>query len=138
LVQRQPVDELRRLSADTALQQSRPEMVAQQFARADLRDPAQQALVKGWLLDPARTATELHSFAGVYPNNNRFVSNNLLTVETGQSGAELAIHDQEALAVISAWAADPAFAKIKDPLHTMISRLEGFVVTRNGPASPPE
>ncbi len=81
LVQRKPLDELTRLAADRALQQSRPEMVAQQFARADLRDPAQQALVKTRLLDPARTATELRSFAGVFPNNNRFVSNNLLTSE---------------------------------------------------------
>ena len=74
LVQGQPVDVLTRLAADTALQQGRPEMVAQQFARADLRDPAQQALVKNWLLDPARSAAELRSFAGVYPNNNQFVS----------------------------------------------------------------
>ncbi|HEY1122533.1 MAG TPA: hypothetical protein VGE67_13065, partial [Haloferula sp.] len=68
LVQRQPVDELSRLASDTALQQSRPEMVAQQFARADVRDPAQQSLVKAWLLDPSRKHTELRAFAGVYPN----------------------------------------------------------------------
>ena len=82
LVQRQPTDLLGRLAADRALQESRPEMVAQQFARADVRDSEQREILKAWLLDPARTSVELRSFAGVYPNNNRFVSNNLLTVES--------------------------------------------------------
>ena len=52
LVQRRPLDMLTRLKADRALQESRPEMTAQQFARADLRDISQQAIVKSWLLDP--------------------------------------------------------------------------------------
>lgn len=140
LVQSQPVDVLARLSADTILQQSRPEMVAQQFARADLRDPAQQAIVKRWLLDPARTAAELRSFSGVYPNNNQFVSNNLLTAQAGTSGGDLATHDREALKVIVAWAADPAFTPIKDHLGAMVSRLDGFVGARESPlsSSPPE
>jgi hypothetical protein len=126
LVQRQPAAELPLLAADRALQQSRPEMVAQQFARADLRDPAQQALVKSWLLDPARTPTELRSFAGVYPNNNRFISNNLLTTESQQPGTDLAAHDRQALEIVSGWVADPAFQSVKDHLHTMASRLNEF------------
>ncbi|QJE97251.1 hypothetical protein [Luteolibacter luteus] len=127
LVQRQPGSELPRLLADRELQRSRPEMVAQQFARADLRDPEQRKLVKDWLLDPARTATELSAFAGVYPNNNRFVSNNLLTNELAPSGPELAVHDRDALAVVSGWVADPAFAPVKDHLQAMILRLDEFV-----------
>lgn len=138
LVQRQPAEELALLAADRSLQQSRPEMVSQQFARADLRDPAQQALVKSWLLDPARTATELRSFAGVYPNNNRFVSNNLLTTEAGQTGEDLAVHDRAALEVVTVWAADPAFAPVQEQLRVMISRLNGFAVSRSGSPSPPE
>jgi hypothetical protein len=138
LVQRQPVDELSRLAADTALQQSRPEMVAQQFARADLRDPAQQSLVKAWLLDPARKPAELRAFAGVYPNNNRFVSNNLLTRETAQTGDDLAAHDREALTVITAWHRNPAFSAVKEHLAAMVSRLNGFVGIRSAPAPPPE
>ncbi len=138
LVQHQPVEELTRLSTDRALQQSRPEMVAQQFARADLRDPAQQALVKAWLLDPARSATELHSFASVYPNNNRFISNNLLTSESAPSGPELAVHDREALALVSTWAADPAFSPVKEHLSLMISRLDGFVGTSKGSTPAPK
>lgn len=131
LVQGQPVEVLTRLSADTALQQSRPEMVAQQFARADLRDPAQQALVKSWLLDPGRSAAELRSFAAVYPNNNQFVSNNLLTAQAAAAGDDLAAHDREALKVVSAWASDPAFATVQEHLRTMVSRLDGFVGSRD-------
>lgn len=138
LVQRQPVDELSRLAADSALQQSRPEMVAQQFARADLREPAQQALVKAWLLDPARKPAELRAFAGVYPNNNRFVSNNLLTRESAQTNDDLAAHDREALTVITAWQQDPAFSAVKEHLTAMVSRLNGFVGVRNAPTPPPE
>jgi hypothetical protein len=126
LVQRQPAVELPLLAADRALQQSRPEMVAQQFARADLRNAAQQALVKSWLLDPARTPTELRSFAGVYPNNNRFISNNLLTTESQQPGTDLAAHDRQALEIVSGWVADPAFQPVKDHLQTMVSRLKEF------------
>ncbi len=140
LVQGQPAEVLGRLSQDTALQQSRPEMVAQQFARADVRDPAQQALVKAWLLDPARTPVELRSFAGIYPNNNQFVSNNLLTVQASAAGDDLASHDREALATIKAWAADPEFEPVAEHLRGMISRLEGFVGARDplSPSSPQE
>ena len=127
LVQRQPADVLGRLSDDHALQESRPEMVAQQFARADLRDPVQRDITRKWLLDPARTAVELQSFTGVYPNNNRFISNNLLTSESQQSGADLAAHDREALEIITNWARDPAFETVREPLQRMISRLSGFV-----------
>ncbi|MEK7952882.1 hypothetical protein [Luteolibacter soli] len=137
LVQRQPVDELTRLATDTALQQSRPEMVAQQFARADLRDPAQQTLVKAWLLDPARKPTELRAFAGVYPNNNQFVSNNLLTRQAAQTGDDLAAHDREALTVLTSWQNDPAFSAVKEHLTAMVSRLNGFVGTRTSPTPPP-
>lgn len=139
LVQGQPVEVLTRLSADTALQQSRPEMVAQQFARADLRDPAQQALVKSWLLDPGRSSAELRSFAGVFPNNNQFVSNNLLTAQAAADGDDLAAHDREALKVVTAWASDPAFSTVQEHLRTMVSRLDGFVGSRNSSTltSPP-
>lgn len=135
LVRHQPSDLLARLAADRALQQSRPEMVAQQFARADVRDPAQQQLMKAWLLDPVRTPVELRSFAGVYPNNNRFVSNNLLTRESGQSGNDLAAHDRAALETVSSWAQDPAFQPVRETLDQMISRLEGFANAPKNAAS---
>ena len=127
LVQNEPADVLARLASDRALQQSRPEMAAQQFARADLRDPAQREIMRTWMLDPSRTGTELHSFAGIYPNNNHFISNNLLTNESTQSGADLAAHDRAALEILNAWSTDPAFARVKVHLATMTSRLNGFV-----------
>jgi len=136
LVQRQPVDLLGRLAADRALGESRPEMVAQQFARADVRDPQQREILKAWLLDPARTSAELRSFAGVYPNNNRFVSNNLLTVESTQTGDDLAAHDRAALETVSAWADDAAFEAAREPLALMLSRLQGFVSVRDNPPPP--
>jgi hypothetical protein len=134
LVQREPVDLLGRLAADRSLQQSRPEMVAQQFARADVRDAGQREILRTWLLDPARTSAELRSFAGVYPNNNRFVSNNLLTVESAQSGGDLAAHDRAALETVRAWAADAAFEPVREHLVVMLSRLREFV---GDPENPP-
>lgn len=130
LVQRAPADMLERLAADAGLHQSRPEMTAQQFARADLRDPAQQDIVKKWLLDPSRTPVELRSFASTYPNANHFVSNNLLTTEKVVTGAELAAHDREAIAIISAWEQDAGFQPIREHLRAILARLDGFV---NGP-----
>ncbi len=127
LVQRRPAEMLETLAADSALHASRPEMTAQQFARADLRDPAQQTIVRNWLLDPARTSTELHNFAAVYPNHNRFVSANLLTTELPADGADLAAHDREALEIVLSWREDPAFEPVAEHLGTMLSRLHSFL-----------
>lgn len=137
LTQREPVDMLTRLKADTALHASRPEMVAQQFARADLRVEAQRELVKGWLLDPARTALELRTFAETYPNNNQMVSNNLLTTEIHISGGDLAQHDREALTLVRGWQSDPVFQKISPYLATMDERLSGFVQESSVNSDPP-
>lgn len=137
LVQREPAEMLARLKADTALQASRPEMVAQQFARADLRVEAQRELVRGWLLDPARSAVELENFAGIYPNNNQMVSNNLLTSEPRVSGADLAAHDREALGLIRQWQQDPAFASRAAVLDEMAARLSQFVEESATPVSAP-
>ena len=137
LTQREPVDMLTRLKADTALHASRPEMVAQQFARADLRVEAQRELVKGWLLDPARTPLELRTFAETYPNNNQMVSNNLLTTELPVAGGDLARHDREVLALVRSWRSDPGFAKISPYLATMDERLSGFVQESSVNSDPP-
>lgn len=135
LVQQAPADMLENLAADTALQQSRPEMTAQQFARADLRDDRQRELVQQWLLAPERTTTELNAFAGVYPNSNRFVSNNLLTHEAPQTGADLAAHDREVLRILNTWREDPEFEPILEHLSAMSFRLEKF--TRVSPTTEP-
>ena len=126
LVQQNPADLLGRLAADTSLQQSRPEMTAQQFARADLRDPAQREIVRNWLLDPARTATELNAFVSTYPNNNKFISHNLLTRESAPAGADLVAHDREVLDILRSWQNDPAFDGVKESLSLMSRRLGEF------------
>jgi hypothetical protein len=126
LTQREPVAVLTQLGQDRALQASRPEMVAQQFARADLRDPAQRELVRAWLLDPARSAPELAAFAGVFPNHNRMLSRNLLTTEQPVVGNDLRDHDRAVLALVSAWQQDPAFTFVRPHLTTMIHRLQEF------------
>jgi len=132
LVHRQPVDMLTRLKADRALQESRPEMTAQQFARADLRDTAQQAIVKSWLLDPSRRPTELQNFASIYPNNNQMISQNLLTSEDRVSGADLNAHDREVLKIIRDWRTDPAFESRSQYLEIMDRRVSQFVKSADG------
>jgi len=132
LVQRQPVDMLTRLKADRALQQSRPEMTAQQFARADLRDTSQQAIVRSWLLDPSRTPTELQNFAAIYPNNNKLISQNMLTSEEQVSGADLRAHDREVLEIIRDWRTDPAFESRTRYLEAMDRRVSQFVLSADG------
>jgi hypothetical protein len=127
LVQLMPAELLEKLTADTELQASRPEMTAQQFARADLRVPAQRQIVESWLLDPARSATELNAFAGTYPNHNQFVSNNLLTSSTPHTGTDLAAHDREALEILTGWQDDPSFEPVAPYLATMVGRLKEFV-----------
>lgn len=137
LVQRDTVEMLTRLKSDTALHDSRPEMVAQQFARADLRDLAQRSLVSAWLLDPARTPAQLRTFAETYPNNNQMISNNLLTSDPQLSGADLGKHDREALEIIKSWQADPAFQSISPHLQTIQARLSEFVGSGNAASIPP-
>ncbi|NNC90458.1 MAG: hypothetical protein HKN82_18535 [Akkermansiaceae bacterium] len=137
LTQRAPVEVLERLRADGPLRESRPGMVAQQFARADLREPAQRELVRTWLLAPERTPGELHAFAGIFPNNNRMISTNLLTTETPPSGVELRAHDVEVLSLVSRWQQDPAFARVRPHLDTMVGRLRQFTAGRAPlPAAP--
>lgn len=137
LVQRQPTEMLERMVTDTELTASRPEMAAQQFARGDLRHEPQREIVARWLLHPQRTATELNAFAGVFPNHNQFVSNNLLTRDTASAGADLAAHDREVLEIVTSWADDPAFKPLSEHLSVMISRLESFVNTSQTFSSAP-
>jgi len=132
LVQRKPVEMLTLIQADLALQESRPEMTAQQFARADIRDGQQQAVVKSWLLDPSRTPTELRNFASTYPNNNRMISQNLLTSEDHVSGADLATHDREVLEIIRHWKTEPGFETLSPYLEIMDGRVSGFVKGADG------
>lgn len=114
--------------ADSAsrLRRSGP-MISNLIARADLRDDVQRSAVERYLLDPDRREEELASFAGVFPNANFHVSNNLLTRAGGIEGTELAERDRAALAVVEDWIADPRFETIRPVVEMIRSRLARFV-----------
>lgn len=133
LVQRKPVEMLTKLRSDRALQESRPEMVAQEFARADLRDATQRQMVKAWLLSPERTSTELGNFAGIYPNNNKMISQNLLTSEKPVAGSDLRAHDLQVLALIRGWREDSEFDALAPYLEIMDRRLSEFTKDAGSP-----
>ena len=55
---------------------------ADYFARADVSDPQQRQVLQNYLLNPAISAAELQTFAGIFPNANFMISPNLLTTAT--------------------------------------------------------
>lgn len=120
---REPAIMMEQLAARQNLTQSRGEMVANMFARADLRDPGQQQLVRAYLLDPARTEAELDGFTGVYPNANFSISKNLLSENLTLNSTEIIARIEGARGIVDVWLADPAFAPVKSHLTTLQLRL---------------
>jgi hypothetical protein len=127
LVIQQPGDTLAALAARPESMAGREQTRANYFARADVGDPAQRALVEGYLLDPSRPGAELQAFAGLFPSANYMISHNLLTAHPTPTGSELARRDRAALEVVDAWLADPRFAAQRPLLETIRERLRGFV-----------
>jgi hypothetical protein len=123
----EPASILSRLNADPELLTGREAMRSNLFARADVRDPAQKVILEEYLLDPNRTAAELTAFAGIYPNANLMLSNNLLTQTSTPDRTELLEGDRAALECVAAWAKDPRFAQRKEMLEELKRRLEKFV-----------
>jgi hypothetical protein len=121
-----PAEMMEQLLANRDVLAGRGEMVAQMIARADLGNPGEQALVARYLLDPARDAAELDAFAAVFPNANRMVSNNLLTVEVPPSGTARLARDRAALAEIESWIAGEQFAGVRPWLEKIRARLIEF------------
>ncbi len=91
-------------------------------------------MVKAWLLSPERTPTELSNFAGIYPNNNKMISQNLLTSEEPVAGSGLREHDLEVLSLIRSWREDPTFDTLAPYLEIMDRRLSEFT---KGAENPP-
>lgn len=127
LVLRDPAPVLEQLAANPQLLAGREQTRANFFARADVREPQQRAVLERYLLDPARTAQEMETFAGLYPSGNFMVSNNLLTKISTPVQGEIAAHDREALAIVGQWIADPRFAGRKAQLEKIRGRLAQFV-----------
>lgn len=118
---------LTKLADEPDLMTGREATRANYFARADAGDAAQRGVLEKYLLDAQRTAEELRTFAGLYPNANFMLSQNLLTTVTTPERAALVARDQAALRVVNEWLADPRFAARRESLEQMRARLEKFV-----------
>jgi hypothetical protein len=117
---------LNALAVDQSLMQGREQTRANYFARTDVGDRTQREILERYLLDPKREASELESFAGVFPNANYMISHNLLTGNLTPDGPALARRDSDALRVIGEWLADPRFARLQPHLWKIQQRLQEF------------
>jgi hypothetical protein len=115
------------LEADITLMQGREQTRANYFARADVRDPQQRQVLEKYLLDPQIGPAELNTFAGIYPNANFMISQNLLTPTPTPDHTALLNRDAESLRVLDEWLADPRFVKVRPDLGKAKMRLEEFV-----------
>jgi hypothetical protein len=127
LVQTDPVSNLGLLQEQPSLMEGREQTRADYFARADVSDPQQRAILEKYLLNPALSGTELQKFAGLFPNANYMISYNLLTSVKTPDGATLSQKDARALQVLEGWLVDERFAKLRPQLEAMRTRLRNFV-----------
>jgi hypothetical protein len=128
MILREPAALLTELQQSPELMRGRELTRANYFARANLSDTQQKAVVEAYLLDPFRVSgNELETFAGLYPNRNLMLSYNLLTTASAPSQPSHAGQDRFALEVIEDWLADARFAKVRPRLERMKARLESFV-----------
>lgn len=127
LVQAAPVATLESLLKNPALLSSREATRAGYFARADVRDPAQLAVLEQFLTDPAFANPERERFLAGFPSANFMVSQNLLTTSATPGGPEIAARDQASLKVLNDWIVDPRFTALKPALESSRDRLSKFV-----------
>ena len=135
LVINDPAVLLAALQAAPELMQGREATRADFFARADVRDPQQRQVLESYLVDPQRSPAELAQFAGVFPNANYMISQNLLTPTPTPDHAALLSRDTASLQVVQVWLADARFANLQQPLLKVQQRLQAFA--RRGPQFPP-
>jgi len=126
-----PAALLGRLAEAPDLMAGREMTRANYFARADVSDPAQKLVLEGYLLDARRSPEELRKFAGLYPNANFMISQNLLTQVNTPDRATLMARDRAALDAVNAWLADPRFLTVRTSLEQARARLEYFVRQSN-------
>jgi hypothetical protein len=127
----EPAAMLKQLVEQPELMQGREQTRANFVARTDVRDPTQRALLEQYLLDPARGPEELATFAGIYPNGNYMVSDNMLTTVETIQGQEIVARDLNALETIEQWQADPRFERLNTFLTLIRERLLIFVRQAN-------
>lgn len=122
----EPAALLGALQADPDLMQGREQTRADYFARADVRDPQQRQVLESYLLDPRTSSQELQQFAGLFPNANYMVSQNLLTPTPTPDHAALVSRDAASLQSVQGWLTDPRFTNLQRPLQRVQQRLEDF------------
>jgi hypothetical protein len=128
----EPAALLGALEADPSLMQGREQTRANYFARADVRDPQQRQVLENYLLNPSIGAPELAQFAGLFPNANYMISQNLLTPNPTPDHAALVGRDAASLAAVEQWLADPRFANLQPQLAQTRLRLQQFVQQETG------
>ena len=122
-----PVSTLNNLLGQPDALNGREVTRANLFARADVSNPQQKAILENYLLSLAPGPAELEAFAGLYPNANYMISDNLLTRVATPDRDWQVQHDREALKLIESWQADPRFDKLRPQLQEIKSRLSRFV-----------
>jgi hypothetical protein len=122
----EPAALLGALEASPDLMLGREQTRADYFARADVRDPQQRLVLENYLLDPRTSSQELQQFAGLFPNANFMVSQNLLTPTPTPDHAALTSRDAASLQAVQEWLADPRFTNFQRPLLKVKQRLEDF------------
>jgi hypothetical protein len=127
LVLEEPAKVLSQLASNPGFMNGREQTRANYFARADVRDPEQRAILQRYLLDPSRISEELRTFGGIYPNANLMISTNLLSRSEAPARSEIIAHDREALMVVEEWLGDQRFDSIRETLEHIHSRLRNFV-----------
>lgn len=127
-----PVQTLTALATDPSAMAGRELVRADYFARLDVRDPRQEALLENYLLSPQLSPAELQQFIGVFPNANFMISPNLLTANNTLSHAALTGRDAASFQVLNQWLADPRFAQLHSHLETAQQRVAGFVSQEGG------
>jgi len=111
------------LLADPECMKGREQTRANFFARADVGNLQQRQILERYLLAPDRSEVELRTFAGLYPNANYMVSDNLLTQVTTPDAAALARSDEQALAVVDHWMQEERFGSVRSHLEHVQRRL---------------
>jgi hypothetical protein len=132
LVIKDPSTLLVALLTEPDLMKGRELTRADYFARADVRDPQQRQVLEGYLADSRIGPAERDQFAGVFPNANFMISQNLLTTTATPDHSALSARDAESLRVVQEWINDPAFTALRPQLEKVKSRLEVFVRQADG------
>jgi len=131
LVINEPISTLRLLKDTPDLMSGREATRANYFARSEVGDPGQREILESYLTSSAISPAEIEIFAGIFPNANYMVSNNLLTQSNVPDRASLVKRDAESLNIVRSWASDPRFTAIRPSLNRSLARLEQFVAQAN-------